>query len=259
MQEQDWPMLVPIVQSILNHAPSSRLGGRAPIEAFTGLSATRPLNTLIHPVLKTVKSIEEIDESLKQELRLLALRRNELHKNVARIAARLRDRKRERINKDRKKNYPNFIRGDFVLVGILNKSKQKLKARWTGPRRITEVLNDWVYEVEDLITQKKEKVHAERLKFYSESDLEVTEELRNQIAHNDEKFEIDEILDIKYEEQYGRYMILIRWKNFGDDENTWEFIDEVWETTREVVKNYLKKKDSKKSIKENALKWLQRP
>jgi len=125
-----------------------------------------------------------------------------------------------------------------------------------GPRRITEVLNDWVYEVEDLVTQKKEKVHAERLKFYSESELEVTEELRNQIAHNDEKFEIDEILDIKYEEQYGRYMILIRWKNFGDDENTWEFIEEIWETTREVVKNYLKKKDSKKSIKDNALKWL---
>ena len=51
-------------------------------------------------------------------------------------------------------------------------------------------------------------------------------------------------------------MILIRWKNFSDDENTWEFIDEVWETTRDVVKNYLKKKDNKKSIKENALKWL---
>jgi len=78
--------------------------------------------------LKTVKSIEEIDESLKQELRLLALRRNELHKNVARVATKMRDRKRERINKDRKKNYPNFIKGDFVLVGILNKSKQKLRA-----------------------------------------------------------------------------------------------------------------------------------
>ena len=39
MQEQDWPTLVPIVQSILNHAPSFRLGGRAPIEAYTGLSA----------------------------------------------------------------------------------------------------------------------------------------------------------------------------------------------------------------------------
>ena len=46
-----------------------------------------------------------------------------------------------------------------------------------GPRRITEVCSDWVYEVEDLITQKREKVHAEQLKFYSESDLEVTEEL----------------------------------------------------------------------------------
>ena len=161
MQEQDWPLLVPIVQSILNHAPSFRLGGRAPVEAYTGLPAARPLNTLVHPEFKTVKSIEEIDVSLKRELRLLAFRRNELHKNVARVATKIRARKRERINKDRKKNYPNFIRGDFVLVGILNKSKQKLKARWMGPRRITEVFSDWVYEVEDLVTQKREKVHAE--------------------------------------------------------------------------------------------------
>ena len=128
MQEQDWPLLVPIVQSILNHAPSFRLGGRAPVEAYTGLPAARPLNTLVHPEFKTVKSIEEIDVSLKRELRLLAFRCNELHKNVARVATKIHARKRERINKDRKKNYPNFIRGDFVLVGILNKSKQKLKA-----------------------------------------------------------------------------------------------------------------------------------
>ena len=258
MQEHDWPLLVPVVQGILNHAPSFRLGGRAPIEAYTGLPASRPLSTLMHPETKIVKSIEEINESLKQELRLLALRRNEMHKEVARVATKIHDQKREHINKDRSKNYPNFIKGDFVLVGILDKARQKLKAQWMGPRRITEVLNNWVYEVEDLVTKRKEKVHAERLKFYSERDLEVTEELRNQIAHNDENFEIEEILDIKYEKEYGRYMIFIKWKNFDSDENTWEFIEEIWETTKEVVKNYLKKKDSKKSMKDNALKWLQK-
>jgi len=102
-----------------------------------------------------------------------------LHKNVVRVATKIRDQKRERINKDRKINHPNFIVGDFVLVGILNKSKQKLRARWMGPRRITEVFSDWVYEVEDLITNK--------------------------------------------------------------------------------VRNYLKRKDSKKSIKDKALKWLMKP
>ena len=53
-------------------------------------------------------------------------------------------------------------------------------------------------------------------------------------------------------------MIFIKWKNFDSNENTWEFIEEIWETTKEVVKNYLKKKDSKKSMKDNALKWLQK-
>jgi hypothetical protein len=256
MQENDWPLLVPIVQGIMNHAPSSRLGGRAPIEAYTGLDATRPLNTLTHPETKEVKSIEEVDENLKKELKLLALRRNEMHKNIARHAMKLRNQKRERINEKSKRKYPNFIKGDFVLVGILNKARQKLKARWMGPRRITEVHSDWVYEVEDLVTLKRENVHAERLKFYSEHDLEITEELRNQIAHNEENFEIDAILDIKYNDEYNRYMILIKWKNFDDDENTWEFIEEIWETTKGVVKKYLDKKDNKTSLKKKAREWL---
>jgi hypothetical protein len=256
MHAEDWPLLVPIVQSILNHAPSSRLGGRAPIEAYTGLPSSRPLNTLIHPETNEVKSIEEVDEHLIKELKVLALRRNELHKHTARHAQKLRDQQRARINKEGKRKFPNFIKGDYVLVGILNKSREKLKARWKGPKRITEVLSDWKFEVEDLISFKKEIVHAERLKYYSERDLEITEELRNQIAHNADTLVIESIKDIKYNNEYDRYLILVKWKNFEDDENSWEYIEEVWETTESIVKNYLKKKDNKKSLKDKALKWL---
>ena len=194
---------------------------------------------------------------MQSELRLLALRRNELHKTTSRNAYKLRAQRRNLLNKKRAKNYPNFILGDYVLVGITNiKSRQKLRVRWIGPRRITKVFSDWVFEVEDLITQKKENVHASRLKFFSSYDLDVTEDLRNQIAHNEESFEIEKILDIRYEKLYNRYELLIKWKDFAEDENTWEFLEELWETTKEVVKNYLFLKTDKALIKKEAIKWL---
>jgi hypothetical protein len=99
MHFDDWPLLVPIIQGVLNHAPSSRLGGRAPVEVFTGLPVRRPLNTLQHPETKEVLSLKEVDERLKSEIRLLALRRNEIHKTTSRNANRLRAQRRNLLNK----------------------------------------------------------------------------------------------------------------------------------------------------------------
>ena len=156
MDMKHWPLLVPIVQGALNQAPSARLGGRAPMEVFTGLNPTRPLDSLIHPKTKEVKMLKEVNESLLKEIKLLALKRNELHKTTSKIANKLRAQARARHNKKGKVKYPNFIEGDFVLVGLINKSRQKLRVCWLGPRRITKVLSEWEFEVEDLITKKKE-------------------------------------------------------------------------------------------------------
>jgi len=125
-----------------------------------------------------------------------------------------------------------------------------------GPRRIHKVLSNWEFEVEDLISKKREKVHASRLKFFSEKNLEITEELRNQIAHNEETFEINEIRDIRYEKEYDRYQLFINWKGFSEEENTWEFLEDLWETSKEYLMRYLARKDTRSAIKKDAKNWL---
>jgi transposase InsO family protein len=47
MQQVDWPDLVKLVQSVQNNSPSPRLNGLAPITAFTGLSSTSPLTSVV--------------------------------------------------------------------------------------------------------------------------------------------------------------------------------------------------------------------
>jgi hypothetical protein len=47
MQQVDWSDLVKRVQFVLNNSRSPRLNGLAPITAFTGLSSTSPLTSVV--------------------------------------------------------------------------------------------------------------------------------------------------------------------------------------------------------------------
>ena len=255
MPIEHWPVLVPIVQSALNHAPSARLGGRAPIEVFTGQSGTRPLDSLRHPETKEVLTLKDISAAVELEFQKLQLRRNELHSATAQIASNLRKQARDHHNNKVHIKTPNFTIGDFVLVGALQKSRQKLKVKWMGLRRITKALSGWVFEVENLITKKLEKVHVSRLKFYNEKDLEVTEDIKNQVSYNEDIFEIENIEDIKYETDKQEYQLFIKWKGFSVEENTWEPLEEIIKTAIDTVKDYLSSADSNK-IKREAIKWL---
>lgn len=40
MKEEEWPLLLPVVQTALNHVKRSNLGDREPITVFTGLQTT---------------------------------------------------------------------------------------------------------------------------------------------------------------------------------------------------------------------------
>lgn len=68
----------------------------------------------------------------------------------------------------------NFTRGDFVLVSRADfQSDEKLALHWLGPRHLCKAINDRVSEIEDLLNGQLDDVHASRLKFYSDSSLDV--------------------------------------------------------------------------------------
>ncbi|GMF46846.1 unnamed protein product [Phytophthora fragariaefolia] len=54
MSLRDWPYLLPLVQSSINHSPVSSLANRAPIELFTGLECPNTLETIFLPGKKDV-------------------------------------------------------------------------------------------------------------------------------------------------------------------------------------------------------------
>jgi hypothetical protein len=120
-------------------------------------------------------------------------------------------------------NQPRFEIGEYVLVAQTDsqfRSTPKPLRRWQGPYRVTDLLSDWVLEVEDLIHRKRMIVHISRVRFYCDKHLHVTSDIVEQYAYDCQKYEVERLLDLRKDQ--GRLELLVSWKGFEDVDNSWE-------------------------------------
>ena len=131
-----------------------------------------------------------------------------MHKDVAMSRTRKRKLEIERHNKFTKIQPINFDVGDYVLVSKLlsNRGRQTYGFVGRGPKRITRADSVYIFEVDDLITNKKELVHAERLKLYADSKLDLSEEFLSTIEHNNPHYYgVTALTNLRFNEE-GRYL-----------------------------------------------------
>jgi hypothetical protein len=119
---------------------------------------------------------------------------------------------------------PNFQVGDFVLVAEQGKSGvTKLQVEWKGPHRVASVESDYVFVVENLLTQDLKAANATRLIFCKDKKLNVTAELAQAAEHNDHQlYVLSKKLDARYNEQEMFHKLLVAWRSFPVGEATWE-------------------------------------
>jgi hypothetical protein len=137
----------------------------------------------------------------------------------------------------------NFDVGDYLLVAVPKaKRRGKLEAIWKGPYRVTSIIDPRVYEVEHLVTKDKKEVHAIRLRYFADSKLEVTEEILDEVKSDgnyDGMFDVEKIVDVKFNRESIRWEFLIKWKGFDELESTWEGFEDLLITIPQVVRNYV--------------------
>jgi hypothetical protein len=109
---------------------------------------------------------------------------------------------------------PNFQVGDFVLVAEQGKSGvTKLQVEWKGPHRVASVESDYVFVVENLLTQDLKAANATRLIFCKDKKLNVTAELAQAAEHNDHQlYVLSKKLDARYNEQEMFHKLLVAWQ-----------------------------------------------
>jgi hypothetical protein len=81
---------------------------------------------------------------------------------------------------------PNFQVGDYVLVAKHRKSgRSKLQVKWKSPRCVARVESDYVFVAENLLKKELKAAHTTRLRFYKDTELNITAEPAQTAEHND--------------------------------------------------------------------------
>ena len=241
---------------MLNHAPSKNLGlrdskqpgvYRTALEVFTGHKPVRPLLRAIpkhaYEMCRTEDEIRARQligvDTLQEALR-------EMHRNTAATLNTARGKKVERHNRMTNISRASYIGatfhiGDFVLVRRPQPKGHKLQFLWRGPRRVTSVKSEWVYQVEPLDGGKAELVHARRLTLYR-SDMDGCEPEPALLAaakHSEVVVEMAKrIRDIRRKDNSFEFMI--EWEGLPDSvDMTWEPLETVKEDLPGILQDYL--------------------
>lgn len=170
----------------LNHSKRPSLGNRAPITAFTGLPAHNPLRTLLPAGALQPASLDFVKSQRIIHIEAIAKALDEIHRDISKRKNKLTEDAIHRQNARTHVRSINFEIGDFVLV-VKRSEKQgnNLRVTWKGPRRISRVASELIFECEDFINRTHALFHANRLKLYADSKQHVSEELLDSMDHND--------------------------------------------------------------------------
>ena len=237
VDKDQWPSLVKLVEHTLNHRLQKRLGWLAPVTVMTGLKADNPVHGIFRnrkdgsiagKAMETASIVEHVSR-LHESLALM-------HKEVVSLSEKERTRHRTRQGRRRA---PNFGAGDYVLVGIPEpRAGQKLYLKWRGPYRIMHSARGYVFTVEDLVSGDQKEVHGDRVRFYDDRFLHVTEEMKYQLTHDNSSFEVDELRNVRLNPQTDELELLVKWRGFSEAENTWEPLHGLWEDVPTLVARY---------------------
>ena len=132
--------------------------------------------------------------------------------------------------------------GDYALVAIPDKrTVDKLSLTWHGPYRITDVHKNYIFSVENWLTNKVTEVHGDRIQFYNDKSLNITEEIKNQFAFDTVSRKVEKICDARLNKNTMDVEYLVKWKGVSDMENSWcpdfSFNAENPDAVREFLKH----------------------
>ena len=144
----------------------------------------------------------------------------------------------------------NFMEGDYVLVAREDFHEgEKLCLRWCGPRRVIKALSDYVYRVEDLRTGNYDDVHASRLKFNHDADLDAAA-IMSHVLSSETGMPVARLLRLV--DQDGNLYVVVRWKGMSESENTMEPLSRIFEDVPAVTRKLLARKSTPAALRTRA-------
>ncbi len=83
-------------------------------------------------------------------------------------------------------------------------------------------------------------MHANRLKYYADSKLNVTEELCDTVDHNNPVLNtVSKLLDLRYNHATEAWEVKTKWRRFSYEEPTWEPLANLHEDIPDMLQKFL--------------------
>lgn len=235
ISHKDWIYLVPLVQANISHSPVASLANKAPVEVFTGLPCPAPVYMMYLPGQQP-QEVSISSDSIKQSLATLRTSIKDMHRAV--------NDKREKITllnkkKSRGAQLVNFVVGDYVLRSRVDERRHnKLLVTWVGPYVVTRA-DSHSFRVRQLVTGAEQDVHASRLKFYADSDLEVTDELLEHVASQGIVLKVESIVKHRWNDQSQGFELLVSWCDLETIKDSWEPLQSLTHDVSVLVDAYI--------------------
>ncbi|ETK84594.1 hypothetical protein L915_10456 [Phytophthora nicotianae] len=122
----------------------------------------------------------------------------------------------------------NFDIGDF----------NKLLGQRIGPFKVTKALPH-PFRIENLVTGRTYEVHASRLKFYADADLNTNEELLELVSNQGMVLGVEGFSGHRLNQQLKRWELLVAWTGLQAIENSWEPIITLLQDVPVRVRDYV--------------------
>ena len=237
----EWVDVLPAVQYSLNTAFRRRYSS-TPYHVMFGRGPRTSLSVLASSSSGEWKCDVLDDAQIKRALQSVLEVQERFHVQVQeRVAA---ERARHRAGSSSGMQLPNFEVGDYVLYARVRRPgvTPKLMATWTGPWRVVGANHEHVFDIQNIVTGRVQTAHVARLRFYADSQLNVTADVKDVFQHafNQGQFQMAGVVRVAEAEDRS-LIVLVDWIGFEVEERTWEPLKDIFEAAPEFLVKELRK------------------
>ncbi|GMF18369.1 unnamed protein product [Phytophthora fragariaefolia] len=201
------PTILPLAQSAFNQMPADRLGGVAPVTAFTALPASPPIHVILHSQTQVLFDVEAVYEKQRQHLADIRVALDNMHRAVTSVAEKKREQARARRAEQSGVPMANVKIGDFVLDV-------------SSPFQVSTH-------------------HASRLQLYADSRRGVTDGSIAQAMHADGGHLVVKFLKCRLGAESHVWEIEVEWVGLDPLEASWEPAAIMFENVPQLVEQFV--------------------
>lgn len=233
---KEWSDLLPVIQSILNNAPSSNRRIVSPLTAFSGMEPSPSMAPFSRTTTLATMSINKALMERSVNFMALKERVSELQPLVQSAVS---NNSASSHNRASNGQLPNFSRGDFVVVAREEfHPGEKLALRWREPRRSTKTLSAYVFQIEDHRNGSMDAVHGCRVQFCHDPSLD-KEKIMSHVISSETGMPLSQLLKL-VDKKKGPHF-LVRSKGLENSEDSLEPLAQIYSDVSKMLLRLLRR------------------